>query len=179
MALIGNNRAVLSDPETGTEIVLNVTNSFEQSWDDNVSEHAIEDGSDIGDNVNLNPFSLNLSIILTDSKSGFEYINDRLSVKEKFDQVMEWRAGKTKLNFTYGKTIFSKLTKSDKIIKDLIIKSLSRKESKDLGNGIGLDMSLRELFTPSALEVVGVANVGKSGTKSDSLSDSQATALAG
>ena len=178
---IGNKRAVLADAEVGgTEIVLNVARAYERSWDDDVSTHAIEDGTDITDNINLNPYTISLDITLTDSKSGFEFIQDRKTVKEKMDQILEWRSNKTILVFFFDKTIFNKNKKNSGALDSVVIKSLRESRTKDLGNGLGITLTLQEILLPSAaLESTGVANKGKSGKGTDTISDAQNAALTG
>jgi len=158
-AITGNHtRAFLSD---GTnDCLFNVTVDDSENDSSNVSTHAIEDGSDISDHVVQNPKSISLNIVLSDESisitNPMSYVAAFLDTIEDRKQLLQnWMDDKTLLTY-HG---------HDKDIDDVVIESLTINHTAEMGNGVGLSMSLKRVVIAKAQEVVVKFNTVKKAGK--------------
>ena len=148
----GRSRALITDAEVGgNEVLLNVTSSYSRSWGASVTRHAVEEGAPVTDNVVKDPFSVSLSVVLSDT---FDLLTLNTlyekSVTERMEQLLTWRDESTLLFFLF-----------DEEIENVVIKSITEKSEAALGKGKALDIELAEIRIAKAETTGGIPNVGK------------------
>jgi len=140
-----------------------VTVDDSESDSSNVSTHAIEDGSDVSDHVVQNPKSIGLNIVLSDESisitNPMSYVAAFLDTIEDRKQLLQnWMDDKTLLTY-HG---------HDKDIDDVVIELLTIYYTAEMGNVVGLSMSLKRVVIAKAQEVVVKFNTVKKAGKTAS-----------
>jgi hypothetical protein len=152
-------RAYLSDG--ALDVQLDIINSFSESHQIDVTQHAIQSGADITDNIDPKTEDYSLDCILTDDDwdvlNPTNFINP--SIKERIDSLILFKETKSILTY-YGQ---------EDEISDVVISSMTKSKSKDVGAGIRLSIGLKKINVATAqtvdapvIQQNGVNNKGQS-----------------
>lgn len=155
----GYERAILTDDATaGTDIYFNVVTAFDRSWASSITEHAVEDGAPITDNIYNSPAEYSMSVIMSDETIPADETNamTRMSIAEREAQILKWREDKKLLILIYRDAFRS-----------IVIKDFS--ESKmQAENGTQYSLSFKEIRIATAEVIPGaIANKGKTELRTD------------
>jgi hypothetical protein len=131
----GRAHAYLSDEID--DVLFNVVVDESTSDSNDVTAHAIEDGSDVEDHVVGKPRTFAINIILSDDTID---LLDPMSVVNRFtatikdrEEILEdWNELKKVLTY-YA---------VDRDIEDVVIQSMTRRKSLDTGSGLGFSLTL-------------------------------------
>jgi hypothetical protein len=159
----GRSRAFLSDGFD--DLLLNVTMETTESDQIDITNHAIEKGSDVSDHAYSQPKTLSLKVVLTDDVLA---LDDPLailapSIIDRLELLQGWLDDKTLLTY-YG---------HDYDFDDMLIESVSRNKSADTGTGLGLDITLKMVTIAKSLTTA-LVMAGQSATGSASTSGAAA-----
>jgi len=159
-------RAYLSDGILDTK--LDIINSFSENHQVDVSQHAIQSGADITDNIDPKTEDYLIDCILTDDDwdvlNPASFINP--SIKERLDNLNFYKVTKSVLTY-FGQ---------EDEIPNVVISSMTKSKSKDVGAGIRLSVGLKRISVAIAetvdapvVQQNGVNNKGQQpkGTKAD------------
>jgi len=146
-------RAYLSDG--GVDIMLNAVENLTESAISEVTSHAIQEGADITDNVNPRSKDYNINAILTDNDldilNPLSFVN--YTISERLEILDLWRELKSTLIY-YGQ---------DGDLENLQLSSITKNKTLETGEGLGLQISLKEINVATA-ETVEVGETGKLNT---------------
>jgi hypothetical protein len=123
-------------------VMLNAVTSYEEGYTSQATEHAVEEGAPITDNVFNNPMGLSISAILSDSNSvtaGASVVNTK-TVRDRVNQLLSWREQKTLLYFSYN----------NETHEEMILTEVKKTRSKDMGNGIALAITMKKIKIATA-----------------------------
>ena len=154
------------DPVDDEEIILDVVSGFEHGRSAEVTVHAVEDGADVADNIKINPYSISLTAVISDSKSITDQIIDQKSIDDKRDRLIKWHDEKTLVSLVGDETYI-----------DLYIRDLSEVREAGLGNALQYSMTLQQIIIAEAA-TSGNAK-GKQSKGSDTATDSQLSSMQG
>lgn len=136
-------RAYLSDGILDTK--LDIINSFNESHQVDVSQHAIQSGADITDNIDPKTEDYSIDCILTDDDwdvlNPTSFINP--SIKERLDNLNFYKVTKSVLTY-FGQ---------EDEIPNVVISSMTKSKSKDVGAGIRLSIGLKRISVATAQTV--------------------------
>jgi hypothetical protein len=152
-------RAYLSDGILDTK--LDIINSFNENHQVDVSQHAIQSGADITDNIDPKTEDYSIDCILTDDDwdvlNPTSFINP--SIKERLDNLNFYKVTKSVLTY-FGQ---------EDEIPNVVISSMTKSKSKDVGAGIRLSIGLKRINVATAqtvdapvIQQNGVNNKGQS-----------------
>ena len=157
--LKGFERAILTDDETaGTDVYFNVVNAFDRSFSSSITEHAVEDGAPITDNIYNSPPEYSMSVIMIDEPIPTEENNSitRMTVAEREAQILKWRADKEILILIYQDSFHN-----------IVIKDFSESKQQ-MENGTQYSMAFIEIRIAQAEIIAGaISNKGKTELRTD------------
>ena len=118
-------------------VLLNVTMDDSEDQSVDITNHAIEDGSDIVDNTWQKPLSLSLNCVLSDDISDLTdwSIMAKTSINERKKILKSWMDDKIIL------TLYS----WDTDYENMLVESVSYKRSQQTGTGVGLQLNLKQV----------------------------------
>jgi len=128
-------RCFLSDEIDSVLLNVMVDDNEDQSME--ITNHAIENGSDIVDNTWQRPVQLSLNCVLTDDISdGTDWSIMALTpIEDRKKIIKEWMDDKIVL------TLYS----YDTDYEDMLVESVNYKRSLETGSGIGLQLNLKQV----------------------------------
>ena len=137
-------RWALSD-EDGNEVYLNATIEWGRAYPAEITEHAVEKGSDLADHVILGPTTLNLSAVMTDEDVtilSLVGITKRVKVEDRWRQLLAWRRA-TRLSLS-----------GPEIIENILIANIEESKSTDVGGtarAISLELRVVDIVDTEAV----------------------------
>jgi hypothetical protein len=142
----GRAHAYLSDDID--DVLFNVVTDESVTDANDVTQHAIEDGSDVEDHVISKPRTFAVNIVLSDNTidllDPMSVINKfTATIKDRIEILDNWLALKKVLTY-YA---------IDEDIEDVVIQSLTRRRSLDLGTGAGFNLVLSQVNIADSDEV--------------------------
>jgi len=155
-------QAFLTD---GTDNVLfNVTKTTNESDSNEVTRHAIEQGADVTDHIIENPKEFSFTAVLSDNDISIinpqSYFQESIEDRKKI--IDRWLTSKTLLTY-YGHEID---------FENVIIQSITRNKAPEYGEGLSLDIKLRQInIVQSAtvdIDIVTINKKGKTASKNQS-----------
>jgi len=136
-------QAFLSDGVN--DVLFNVTKSTSEGDSNQVTQHAIEKGADVTDNVIQSPKSFSFTAILSDNDIRLSnprgFFED--SIEDRKQTIDTWLDEKTLLTYYGHETDFE----------NVVIESINRSKDSSVGEGLSLDMSIRQLNIVEATTV--------------------------
>jgi hypothetical protein len=142
-AVGGRTRAVLSN--LAYDVQLDVVISFAESQQADVTQHAIQSGADITDNVNNRTEDYTIEAVLTDDD--YDILDPTSltnpTIKERMDYLILFKNNKQTLTY-FGQ---------DQDIENLIISSLNKSKTQETGKGIRLSIGLKKINVATAQSV--------------------------
>jgi hypothetical protein len=155
-------QAFLSD---GTDNVLfNVTLTTTETDTNEVTSHSVEQGADITDHIIEKPKQFSFNAVLSDNDISIinpssyfeESIEDRKKILDK------WLTNKTLLTY-YG---------HETDIENVVMESITRNKTRDVGEGLGLDIKIRQIniveSTTVDIDITLITKKGKTAKKNQS-----------
>jgi hypothetical protein len=105
-----------------------------------ITSHAIEDGSDISDHVISKPRTFSLDVVLSDEIIDAQDPNSIINrftatIKDRLGIIENWLTNKDVLTYYAFEEDFE----------DVVIQSISKKKSLDVGSGVGLNIVLMRI----------------------------------
>lgn len=117
------------------DVLLNVTQEYEQARPGTVTDRPIEDANSITDHVRLDPQRISFVALLTPEASGITLATFlKTDVDERAEILISWRDGLAVLTLT-GK----------QVIENLVIESMTERKQSDLGDSRMFDITLRQV----------------------------------
>jgi hypothetical protein len=136
-------RAYLSDGVY--DVQLDVINSFNINYSVDVTQHAIQDGADITDNIDPKTEDYSIDAILTDDD--WDVLNPESftnpTIKERLDRLDNFRVQKFVLTY-FGQ---------EDEVDNVVISSMSKSKAKDTGAGVRLSIGLKKVNVATAQTV--------------------------
>jgi len=138
-------RWALSD-EDNNEVYLNATIEWGRAYPAEITEHAVEKGSDLADHVILGPITLTLSAVMTDEDVtllSLVGITKRVNVKDRWRQLLTWRTGATRLSLS-----------GPEIVENILIANIEESKSTDVGGtarAISLELRVVDIVDTEAV----------------------------
>jgi len=137
-------RSVLStDAGLVDSVTFNATTSYTKGETSDVTEHAVEEGAPLSDNIKGNVFTISLSCVVAEHRQFIAMvpIKDHLthmegSPRDRYNKILNWKRDKEKLYFW-----------SDELYEDCYITDISETKSYENGNGIEFDLTLQQIIT--------------------------------
>jgi hypothetical protein len=158
--LKGFERAILTNEETGgIDVYFNITTSFSRSWQSSITEHAVEEGAPITDNIYNSPPEYSMSIIMIDEEIPAKENNSmtRMTVAERESQILKWRDEKEILILIYKDAFHN-----------VVIKDFSESKQQ-MTNGSTYSISFKEIRIATAeVQAGAVSDKGKTELREDS-----------
>ena len=154
-------RVFLSDGGM-SHLLLNVLKDFTENDSNEITNYAIEDGSDISDHIFQKPKTINLNAVLTDeidnTQDVEEFINSLTStIDNRMKMLQGWLDDKTTLTYCGY----------DNDIKDVLIESISRNSNQETGSGLNISISLKQINIANSMTVTtGLPKAGGPSAKS-------------
>ena len=158
-------RCFLSDGSL--DVLLNVTVDDSEDHSVDITNHAIEDGSDIVDNTWQKPIELSLNCILSDELT--DLLDWSIMAKTKIEDrkyiLQTWMELKQILTYYSWDTDYE----------NMLIESINYKRSLDYGSGIGLTLNLKEvrIVETQVVALSGSTDKGKQNTGSSTKSGAE------
>lgn len=142
-ALGGRTRAHLSS--RAMDVQLDVVLNFSSNNAIEVTQHAIQDGADITDNINPKTEDYTIDAILTDDD--YDILDPTSltnpTIKERLDYLEVF------IKFKYVLTYYGQ----DEDIEDVIISSMTKSKTQDTGRGVRLSIGLKKINVAVAQSV--------------------------
>lgn len=130
-------------------IMLDCTLSEEHSYQADVTENPVEDGSTIADHVNLKPFTLKIDGLVSDSPLGFSIIGDVQNIVSSITQIFGTQsrsrdAFEALVTLYKNRIPFTVLTNL-KRYENMVISEANFPYTKDTGQALDLKMTLTQI----------------------------------
>jgi hypothetical protein len=142
-ALGGRTRAFISDGSL--DVQLDVVINFTENHAIEVTQHAIQDGADITDNIDPKTEDYTIDAILTDDD--YDILDPTSltnpTIKERIDYLKLFKEYKEVLTY-YGQ---------DEDIEDVIITSMTKAKTQETGRGVRLSIGLKKINVAVAQSV--------------------------
>jgi len=126
--------------EIELDVIINETTNTSST----ITSNPVENGSDVNDNIIINPMTFNISGVISDTKvapfGGLNTINkftkDSTPSKEGWEELLELQADRTPF------TLITNLKAYDNVV----IENLSVTQDKDSSNSLNFTANLREII---------------------------------
>lgn len=165
-------RCFLSDDTNS--VLLNVVVDDSEIHPIDITNHAIEDGSDISDSTWQRPLQMSLNCVLTDSISDIISGWSEMSLTSMEDRkkiLKTWMDDKTVLTFYSWDTTY----------KNMLIENIDYRRSLETGNGMGMELTLKQVnIAESQVAQVGLTqstDKGKQATKTQTKTETRRSML--
>ena len=154
----GTSRGILVENFVSTnKVIFDTLTKWTNSNQSQVTEHAIENGAPISDNVFNQPLEIQISGVFTDSAQGLLGLLDpsvanTRTAQERYTQLLQWQLDKQPLIFLYDQDSFL----------NMIILGINRERTNKLTKGMRVSLSLKNVnFATGTGAGAEVPNKGK------------------